>query len=88
VTRKEPIIVEARFAGGDLEVSEGHLTWEPDKQLVVLDAPGGYAIPLFPHEARALADALRAAADTAETKEKRLRRPRTVDDQLVALDNE
>ncbi|MDI2098001.1 hypothetical protein [Ruicaihuangia caeni] len=76
--------VDARFAGGPIFVDTGELSHAPEQTIVSVDVPG-YAFQMFPHEARALADALRAAADHADAP-KVLRRPQQIDDELRALD--
>lgn len=75
--------VDARFAGGPIivDTDAGHDTRPP---LVEVNLPG-LTVGLFPHEARALADALRSAADDTESHHT-IRRPRDTDDQLRALD--
>ncbi|MCI2959126.1 hypothetical protein MN032_15655 [Agromyces atrinae] len=77
-------VVDARFAGGTIIVDQGHVDGEADLKLVSVDAVG-YAFPMFPTEARALAEALIAAADEAEQTRTLRRRPET-DDRLQALD--
>lgn len=58
-------IVDARFAGGPIEVATAPLAHAPEMTAVRVDGPG-FAVVLFAHEARALAAALlEAAADAA-----------------------
>lgn len=77
------VFVDARFAGGTIEVATG--SFLDDERIVILELPGMNAVPLFPHEARALADALNAEAATTETRQ--VRRPLTVNNHLRALDD-
>lgn len=49
--------VDARFAGGAITVTPGHLP-DVDSEIVRLSIPGSNTIDLFRHEARALAHAL------------------------------
>lgn len=77
--------VDARFAGGPILVTgDAHTSYDPDVTLVQIDAPG-WVTALFPHEARALAAALTAAANAAE-RAPRLKRHPDVDDHLRGLD--
>ena len=73
--------IDARFAGGYLEVYVGELIDEPIVQVV---APG-YELALFAHEARALADALNQMADKVEPP-RILRRSSDIDEQLRERD--
>lgn len=57
--------VDARFAGGTVFV-EPDREYIGDGRAVVRLALPGHTVPLFPHEARALAQALNAAADAAQ----------------------
>ncbi len=57
-------VVDARFAGGPLEVTTEPLAHAPETTAVRVDGPG-FALVLFAHEARALADTLTAAAADA-----------------------
>ena len=59
------IVVDARFAGGPLLVEAEQSPWDPATQLVVLSGPG-FALQLFAHEARALAEALLSHAPLDE----------------------
>ena len=77
-------VVDARFAGGHLEVTTEQPDWI-EHQLVAVDGPG-FHLQLFAHEARALASSLIAAARDADHP-KRVRRPHDVDDHLRGLDD-
>jgi hypothetical protein len=55
--------VDARFAGGAIVVAGGDFLEQPVVRLVM---PGANPLPLFPHEARALAAELVAYAVAAE----------------------
>lgn len=57
-------VVDARFAGGPLDVSTAPLDHAPETTAVRVDGPG-VALVLFAHEAHALAEALMTAADEA-----------------------
>ena len=57
-------LLDARFAGGPLEVSADHFKHAPETAAVRIDGPG-FSLALFPHEARALAAALIVEADDA-----------------------
>lgn len=59
------IVVDARFAGGPLLVEEDRSPWDPSTELVVVSGPG-FVVQLFPHEARALAEALSAVLGSEE----------------------
>lgn len=59
-------IVEARFAGGRIELTVSELAHAPDQRVVTVDLPGG-SLALYPDEARDLARALHATASMAET---------------------
>lgn len=61
----EPTFVDARFAGGAVQVTSSMLPHDDTTAAVVLALPG-HTVTLFPHEARALADALRAHAGGRE----------------------
>lgn len=76
-------IVEARYAGGELTVDHRAM-YDADQGVVVVDYPGGDVL-LLPAEARALAVALRGAAEAAE-KTRVVRRPADVDDHLREVD--
>lgn len=78
-------VVDARFAGGPIRVDRGHTSYDVATELVIVSAPG-FDIALFPHEARAFAQALLDAATDAEKRTVRLRRPRAVDEHLQVLD--
>jgi len=78
-------VVDARFAGGSINV-------EPDDEYtgggtpgVLIEIPGANAVWLFQHEARDLARVLLDAAD-GFSPEKRLRRRRDVDLDLIGID--
>lgn len=58
----EPTFVDARFAGGSIVVSGSEFL---DQPVVRLEIPGLSPVPLFPHEATALARALTTAAVAA-----------------------
>ncbi|WP_456286237.1 hypothetical protein M1D46_00470 [Microbacterium sp. JZ70] len=58
----EPTFVDARFAGGVIQV-EQDAEYIGDGRTVVTLAFPGHTVALFPHEARALAAALTAHAD-------------------------
>ena len=58
----EPTFVDARFAGGAIQVEQDD-EYVGDGSAVVRLALPGHAIALFPHEARALAAALTAQAE-------------------------
>lgn len=75
-------VVDARFAGGSITVDTGRLTHGAEESVVILDGTG-FEFPLFAHEACALADALRLAAEATE-QTRPLRRPPEVDEQLRA----
>lgn len=60
--------VDARFAGGSLIVSGSEFL---DQPVVRLEIPGANPLPLFPHEARALAHELQAYAAAATKKNAR-----------------
>lgn len=77
--------VDARFAGGPIIVDQRQASYDVATELVTVSAPG-WDTSLFPHEARALAAALTAAADEAERRGTRLKRRRDVNDDLAALD--
>ncbi|GEB94396.1 hypothetical protein [Microbacterium lacticum] len=79
-------VVDARFAGGPILIDQGHATYDAATKLVTVMAPG-FDIALFPHEARAFAQALLDAATDAEKRTVRLRRPRAVDEHLQVLDD-
>lgn len=79
------VAVAARFAGGTIEVDDGHLTDDPSQGVVILDI-AGFAFPMFPDEARALASALTTTAEAAENHKPLRRRPET-DDALRELDD-
>lgn len=57
--------VDARFAGGAIVVSGSEFL---DQPVVRLEIPGQNPVPLFPHEARALAHELQAYAAAASKK--------------------
>lgn len=60
------VVVDARFAGGPLNVEATPLPYDPSTRLVRLAGPC-FDVELFAHEAIALAAALqRAAASTAK----------------------
>ncbi|WP_341999376.1 hypothetical protein MRBLWH7_000791 [Microbacterium sp. LWH7-1.2] len=77
--------VDSRFAGGSILVEQHEFL---DQNVVKLAIPGGNGVPLFPHEARALAAALTRHADSVDTRRGALRRPTGTDDALRELDNE
>lgn len=77
--------VGARFAGGPIIVDQGHAPYDVVTKLVAVTAPG-WDTTLFPHEARALAAALTAAADETERYATPLRRRSDVDDALREVD--
>lgn len=56
-----PRFVDARFAGGAIEVEPSQLPWAPEQQVIRISGPG-FEFPLLPHEATALAYELNAAA--------------------------
>lgn len=60
-------VIDARLAGGPLEVTTEPLAHAPHRTAVRVDGPG-FAVVLFAHEARALADALAAATSDAEAR--------------------
>lgn len=59
------IAVDARFAGGTVFVGPDH-EYIGDGRAVVRLALPGRTVPLFPHEARALAQALNETADASQ----------------------
>jgi hypothetical protein len=59
---RELTAVNARFAGGVITVSTSEFV---GRDVVRLQVPGANPLPLFPHEARDLAAALIAHADSA-----------------------
>ncbi|WP_417554310.1 hypothetical protein [Microbacterium sp.] len=61
----EPTFVDARFAGGAIQV-QPDADYLPDGRTVVTLALPGHTVALYPHEARALADALTAHAEAVE----------------------
>ncbi len=76
-------VIDARFAGGPILIEQDTLL---ECDVVKLDLPGGVAVPLLPHEARALAAALTAAAARAESTRK-VRRGAAADEYFrVAVD--
>lgn len=79
-------VVEARFAGGHIEVEATTAAWDDTTTVVNVTGPG-YTLDMFPHEARDLAKALQEAADAAETTTRELRRPATVDQHLQEVEN-
>lgn len=60
----EPTIVDTRFAGGAILVEQDAEYIGDGRTVVTLSLPG-LAVPLFPHEARALAAALTEQANAA-----------------------
>lgn len=80
-------VVDARFAGGAIMVVPTTLAFT-DTAVVSVNVPGTGEIPMFPHEARALAKALQDAVDAAESSTRELRRDPRVDDHLRGLDDE
>lgn len=61
----EPTFVDARFAGGAIQVQQD-ADYLGDGRAVVTLALPGHTVALFPHEARALAAALTAHAEAVE----------------------
>lgn len=53
-------LIDARLAGGHLDVHTAALPYDETMPVVAVSGPG-FDLVLFPHEATALADALRAA---------------------------
>jgi hypothetical protein len=78
-------VVDARFAGGPILVDQDEYL---DQNVVKFGIPGANDVPLFPHEARALAEALSRHADAIDAPRGTLRRPIGTDDALRELDNE
>lgn len=64
----EPVSIEARFVGGAITVDiDRGQRGEQFAGCILIEMPGAGPVPLFPHEARALADALETAANLAAT---------------------
>lgn len=60
----QPIAVDARFAGGAILVEQDAGYLGDGRSIITLALPG-LVVPLFPHEARALAAALTSQANAA-----------------------
>ncbi len=79
--------VDARFAGGTLFVQQDDEYIGDGQAVVVLDIPGHNDLALFPREARALADALRAEANgISRDSDRRIRRRADANDELQERD--
>ncbi|MGF6824005.1 hypothetical protein M2317_002930 [Microbacterium sp. ZKA21] len=75
------MILDARFAGGSIEVDTTEFL---DQTAVHLSVPGA-EFPMWPDEARALAAALVTIADAAD-RPRTLRRSAEVDETLRGID--